>query len=229
MKKLQYFAHRGECVDAPENTLLAIEKALAHNAAPWIEVDVWRVENELIVIHDKALERATNGTGEVGEQTLQYLKSLNAGKGQSIPWLREVFELVNARAGINVELKGYDTAQLIVQLIEEYVSKHNWSYDQFLVSSFNHHELKEVKSIQPKIKIGALIKGLPLHYAKFAEELGAYSVHTHVDYTTKEMVDDAHKRKLKVFVYVIESQKDLKRMRELDVDGIFINDLTIIS
>jgi glycerophosphoryl diester phosphodiesterase len=46
------FAHKGASADAPENTLLAIEQALIQQA-DGIEVDVYQLGNELVVIHDK--------------------------------------------------------------------------------------------------------------------------------------------------------------------------------
>ncbi len=128
MKKLLCFAHRGASGHEPENTLLAVEKAIVLGA-DWIEVDVYAVEGELIVIHDERLERTTNGTGCVMDKTLAYLRSLDAGKGQRIPTLREVFDCVDRRVGINVELKGPDTAGLAVSLIDEYVSHKGWNYD----------------------------------------------------------------------------------------------------
>ena len=81
------FAHRGASGHEPENTLLAIEKALSMGA-PWIEIDVFCVEGELVVIHDERLEYTTSGRGYVTEKTLAHLRTLDAGKGQRIPLLR---------------------------------------------------------------------------------------------------------------------------------------------
>ena len=117
MKKLICFAHRGASGHEPENTLSAVEKAI-ELGADWIEVDVYAVKGELIIIHDERLERTTNGTGYVRDTSLAYLRSLDAGKGQCIPTLREVLDSVDRRAGINVELKGPNTAGLAVSLIE---------------------------------------------------------------------------------------------------------------
>jgi len=101
MNPLLCFAHRGASGHEPENTLSAVEKAIILGS-DWIEVDVYAVEGELIVIHDERLERTTNGTGSVMDKTLAYLQSLDAGKGQQIPSLREVFDCVDHRAVINV-------------------------------------------------------------------------------------------------------------------------------
>ena len=92
MKKLVCFAHRGASGHEPENTLSAVEKAI-ELGADWIEVDVHAVKGELIVVHDERLERTTNGgRGYVTEKPLAYLRSLDAGKGQRIPALREILD-----------------------------------------------------------------------------------------------------------------------------------------
>jgi glycerophosphoryl diester phosphodiesterase len=87
------FGHRGAAGYAPENTLASVEKAISLGA-DWVEVDVYAVENELVVIHDDRLERTTNGSGYIIEQSLEYLRSLDAGEGEKIPFLREIFDLV---------------------------------------------------------------------------------------------------------------------------------------
>lgn len=212
--------HRGAAGHAPENTLASVEKAISLRA-DWVEVDVYSVENELLVIHDERLERTTNGSGYVTEQSLAYLRSLDAGGGERIPFLHEVFDLVNCRAGINVELKGPGTAAPVVSLVNRYVKERGRDYRQILISSFNHHELQLVKRLEPRILTGALILALPLDFARFAEELGAYAVHPGSEFINREFVEDAHRRGLKVFVYTINHPDDLARMKALGVDGVF--------
>ncbi|RMF56990.1 MAG: glycerophosphodiester phosphodiesterase, partial [Calditrichaeota bacterium] len=56
------FAHRGSSGHRPENTLLAIRTAL-YQQADYVEIDVYKVENRLLVFHDERLERTTNGMG----------------------------------------------------------------------------------------------------------------------------------------------------------------------
>jgi glycerophosphoryl diester phosphodiesterase len=228
LNNLICFAHRGASGHEPENTLLSIEKAISLGAQ-WIEIDVYAVENELVVIHDERLERTTNGTGYVMDQSLEYLRSLDAGKGQKIPLLREVLNLISKRVGVNVELKGTKSAHPVTALIADYVKNNDWNYEQFLVSSFDHNELKKVKALQPKIKLGALISSVPFHYARFAENLEAYSVHIKIKSVNKEFVDDAHRRKLKVFVFTVNSLVDIERMRSIGVDGIFTDYPELVS
>jgi len=220
MKKLLCFAHRGASGHEPENTLSAVEKAI-DLGADWIEVDVYAVERELIVIHDERLDRTTNGTGLVMDTTLEYLRSLDAGKGQRVPTLREVFDCVDRRAGINVELKGSETAGLVVSLINEYVTAWKWCSDQFIVSSFHRRELGKVKKLDPDIRIGIVIGGFHRPYKKFVTQFITYSVHPRIDFVNADFVRSAHERGLKVFVYTVNHPEDIARMAAVGVDGIF--------
>ncbi len=220
MINLLCFAHRGASGHEPENTLSAVEKAIVLGA-DWIEVDVYAVEGELIVIHDERLERTTDGMGKVTDKTLAYLRSLNAGKGQPIPTLREVFDCADRRVGMNVELKGPDTAGLAVSLIDEYVSHKGWNYDQFILSSFSDRELTKVKELDPHIKIGIVIGGRRRRYKKFTRRFATYSVHPRIDLVNTEFIKDARQRGLKVFVYTVNHPDDIARLEAMGVDGIF--------
>jgi len=220
MKKLICFAHRGASGHEPENTLSAVAKAV-ELGADWIEVDVYAVKGELIVIHDERLERTTNGTGYVTEKPLAYLHSLDAGKGQRIPTLREILDTVDGRAGMNVELKGPKTARLAVSLIEEYIRERQWNYEQFIVSSFDRSQLRKVKKLNPRIRIGILIDRPRRHYAIFARRYDAYSVHVQIDLASARFTGRAHERGLKVFVYTVNEPEEIDRLQALGVDGIF--------
>lgn len=212
--------HRGAAGHEPENTLLSIEKAL-DLGVDFIEIDVYCIEGALLVIHDETLDRTTNGSGYIWDHSLAELRQLDAGKGQQIPLLEEVLEAVNRRAGINIELKGAQTASPTAALINRYIRSGGWRYSDFLVSSFNHHELAAIKKIQPEIPIGALICGIPIDYARFAEALRSYSVNPSLDFINAEFVADAHQRGLKVLVYTVNNRADLQRMSDLGVDGVF--------
>ena len=206
---------------APENTLLSFHKAL-ELGTPCMEMDVYSVDGHLVVFHDSRLERTTNGTGYLLDQKFNDLRKLDAGNGEKIPTLKEAFEAINLNAGVNIELKGPDTAVPVVEFIAK-MRKSGWHDDLILVSSFNHRELLEVKRRDPRIKLGALIVGLPIDDAIFAQSLGAYSVHLSIEFIDRRFVKDAHNRDLRVFVFTVDHPEDIKKMEELGVDGVFTN------
>ncbi len=216
------FGHRGAAGHEPENTLRSVRKAL-ELGANGIEVDVHLADDRLVVIHDDTLDRTTNGTGAVAEKSFACLRSLDAGCGERIPTLEEVFETVNRRAVINVELKGPGTASPVGRLIDQYVQERGWRYEDFLVSSFDHTQIQTAKKLCPEIRTGALIEKAPPGLSTFAEELGAWSLHPGKHCVTPELVVDAHRRGLKVLVFTINRPAAIAAMAALGVDGVFTN------
>ena len=216
------FAHRGASADAPENTLLAIEQALIQQA-DGIEIDVYQLGDELVVIHDRWVSRTTNGNRLLSDYTLEELQTLDAGQGQFVPTLWQVLERVQGQCLINIEMKGVDDVSLVNVCINKAVSQLNFKPEQFIVSSFNHHLLLAFKSTAPNTKIGGLTGSNPLDYAKFAQKLQAYSVNAEISFVDQAFVIDAHNRGLKMFVYTVDEPADLLRLQSWGVDGVFSN------
>ncbi len=204
--------HRGACGYEPENTMRSFKKAI-ELGVDMIELDVQVCKTgEVVVIHDETVDRTTNGKGKVGELSFDELRSLDAGKGEKIPLLTEVF---NLGVPINIELKGEGTAGPVALIIKEYDGKGS-SYDDFFVSSFDYERIMEFKQLCPKVKVGFVTKELV-----DVGGLDVYSVNVMVKNLTKEFVDEAHSKGLKVFAYVVNDKEDIERIKSIGVDGIF--------
>ena len=210
--------HRGARGHEPENTLRSVRRAL-ELGAHGIEIDVWFTDGELVVIHDARLDRTTNGRGYVSRKTFAQLRALDAGQGERIPTLREVFETVDRRAFVNVELKGRRTAGPVSALIAEFVEQRGWSYEDFVVSSFSRAELRAIAD--PRIPIALLLARPTRLYPLSARRVRASAVNPALRYVTRQFVEDAHRRGLRVFVYTVNEPADIARMREWGVDGVF--------
>lgn len=210
--------HRGACGYEPENTLRSIRRAL-ELGAHGVEIDVRLVHGELLVMHDAKLDRTTNGHGYLVRKSLTALRALDAGHGERIPTLREVFQTVNRRAFINIELKGRRTAAPVCALIHEFVYTHGWQYADFLVSSFHRTELRAVPD--PQVPIGLLLTRPTRLYGLSARRVRACAVHPAVRYVTARFVADAHRRGLRVFPYTANDPAEIARLRDLGVDGVF--------
>jgi glycerophosphoryl diester phosphodiesterase len=210
--------HRGACGHEPENTLRSFRRAL-ELGADGVELDVRLVHGELLVIHDGKLDRTTNGHGYLARKSLAALRALDAGKGEHIPTLREVFETVHRRAFINIELKGRRTAHPVTALIREFVRTHGWQYEDFLVSSFSRAELRAVTDA--KIPIALLLTRPTRLYSLSARRVRACAVNPAARHVTARFVADAHRRGLRVFPYTVNAPAEIRRLRDLGVDGIF--------
>lgn len=125
-------AHRGLVQYAPENTLPAFAAAIALEAA--IELDVYQTrDGQLVVIHDKTVDRTTNGTGDVSMMTLVEIRKLDAGSwfhpvftNVKVPTLEEVFQLIRQRQrkpvtiALNMKVISADIEKKIVKLVDDY-------------------------------------------------------------------------------------------------------------
>lgn len=214
--------HRGAKDYAPENTLLSIQKAI-ELGVDYVEFDVHSLKDgSLVIIHDVTLDRTTNGHGFVADKTLAEIKQLDAGLGEKIPTLQEVLDLVNRKVKVIIEISGLlPIATKVADVIDEYVEEKNWKYDDFMVSSFNHPELKIFKDLVPEVKIGANTSGVPISYAQFAQELDADFLTTENCYLTDDVfVKDAHQRGIQVILYTINSQEVFNRYKEFGIDGV---------
>src|SRR5258707_6227763 len=71
-------AHRGASGHAPENTLAAFRKAVAHGA-PFIETDLQLSRDaRFVAIHDSTVDRTTGGSGAVHYLTPSGMRRLDA-------------------------------------------------------------------------------------------------------------------------------------------------------
>lgn len=207
----------------PENTLRSFKKALELKV-DMVEFDVYVCKTgELVVIHDDLVERTTNGNGKVVEMTFQELRALDAGSGEKIPTLEEVLDLIDHKVQVNIELKGLNTAEPVAEAIRNYVSEKGWSYNDFLVSSFNHQELRKFQLLLPAVKIGVLTANSSVNLSELAEQFDAYSINLRLKSVNQEFIKEAHKLGLKVFVYTVDKKEDIKRMKHWKLDGIFTN------
>ncbi len=211
--------HRGARGHAPENTLLGIDTGI-RLGAHMIEIDVQLHSGMLLVIHDLRVDRTTNGKGRVDALTIDALRSLDAGRGQRIPTLDEVIDLVDGRVPLNIELKtGLGTAAAVAGALGRRLPA--LPAEQFLVSSFHLPELYEFRQLLPQIPVGALLCGVPLDWAACAAELSADSLNLSDEFVDERLVADAKAQGRKVYVYTVNEPDDMLRLRAMGIDGIF--------
>jgi glycerophosphoryl diester phosphodiesterase len=235
-------AHRGGAGLWPENTLYAFERAAALGVDV-IEIDVRATaDGELVVFHDEGVERTTDGAGRVGSLTLAELKRLDAahrfspdggqsfphrGSGVSVPTLREVFEAL-PRMRFNIEPKQTvpSIAAPLCRLIREYGMT-----DRVLIASFSRATLVEFRRECPEVATsaatGEVASFLTLHGAGLAASYGpsmqALQVPEHAGalrVLTREFVEAAHGRNLRVHAWTVNAEGDMRRLVEMGVDGV---------
>ncbi len=212
--------HRGASGTEPENTLRSFRKAL-EAGADGIELDVHLcASGELVVIHDYTVDRTTDGSGKVSDLPLDELRELDAGKGERIPLLTEVLDVIAGRVLVNIELKGDNTARSVSRVISSYLGR-GYEADDLLVSSFKPTELSDFISFGDDIRIGVLFEDHPEMYLDFAGGIGAYSVHPRKDLVSPSLVQRSVDMGCRVLTWSVNDRVEADRLRSMGVTGIF--------
>jgi glycerophosphoryl diester phosphodiesterase len=216
--------HRGGMGYETENTVAAVQKAIALGA-DMVEIDVFQCKSgEIVVFHDENVERLTNGAGSIEELDIIEVKSLILNDGHRVPLLQDILKAIDRKCRINIELKGANTADKVAHILHYYIEKKGWKPEDFLVSSLNETELREFHARNPIIPIGILIiEDTPLKALPLAQELKAVSIHAHYQKLTKSIIRTLHKKGFKVYAGVVNEPADIQKMKDWGVDGIFTN------
>jgi glycerophosphoryl diester phosphodiesterase len=144
-------AHRGAVGQGqPENTLAAFRQAIASGAEA-IEIDLRGTKDgEIVVIHDAKVDRTTNGSGAVADQTLAQLRQLDAGRGERIPTYREVLQLVSGTGIVlllDIKKGGVLDRRQVIRLTEEHDMVAN-----VIVGPRNLDDLRAFREFNPDLR-----------------------------------------------------------------------------
>jgi glycerophosphoryl diester phosphodiesterase len=227
------FAHRGASAFAPENTLAAFALALEHGA-PAIEFDVkLTMDRHVVLMHDQTVDRTTNGKGAVTQQSLAILKALDAGswkdekyRGEKIPTLDEVFATFGRKLFMNVELTNYATPfDGLVHEVTKRVKEHGLE-EHVIFSSFFPTNLVIGRRLLPKVPRGQLaLSGHSGWWQRLAGNFMALDAeHPYTDDVTADSVARAHSKNRRVHVWTVNNPDNMRRLKNLGVDGIFTDD-----
>ena len=210
--------HRGAAELEPENTRLSIQKAI-DLSVDQVEIDVHLTRDQhLVVIHDATVDRTTDGQGVVADFTLVEIKRLDAGKGECIPTLQEVIDLVRGKVVLQIELKGPDTAEPVVRAVER-----NSIESEVLLTSFVHERLREARQLNPSLALGALWSNPPADACEQAIDMGAEAIHIQHQNIDAQLVRKAHAHGLQIRAWNPDTVEEIQRAIDLGVDAVGSN------
>lgn len=227
MNKPMIIGHRGAAGEAPENTLASFRLAL-EQGVHGIELDVHlSADGRLIVCHDPTLDRTTDGSGWIGRMNAADIRQYDAGsyfavrfRGEKVPLLDEVFDLVPPGILINVEVKHSYDGRLEKALLS--FLRERERLEQVVVSSFDHKCLYRMKQEEKGLRIGLLYAANLINHANYALMLGVgvHSLHPHHRLLEEEDVAKANSRGLATFPYTANDPDELHRLIRCGVTGI---------
>lgn len=223
MNETIVIGHRGAMGHETENTLASVQKAL-DLGVNMIEIDVFKVKSgEIVVFHDETLERLSNSGGRIEDYNIFDLKRVTLNGNHQIPMLQDVLKLIDHKVPLNIELKGAGTADRVNFIIEYYIKERGWKLQDFLISSFNWNELRDMRKLNKNIAIAVLTDGNPVEAIPVAKALGAVAINPDYKMLTEENIAEIKAEGFKIYTYTVNEPKDIEKMKDLGVDGIFTN------
>lgn len=233
-------AHRGASGVAPENTIPAIEAALAQRTG-WVEVDVRRSrDGALVLMHDETLDRTTDAPRVfpgrapwlVGDFTLAELQRLDAGawfgpgfRRTRIPMLRNLLAVLTPATGLLLEVKdpllypGIEV-QIVAELMADGFLDAALAERRLVVSSFDHESMRRLSSLCRQLPVGLGFE-LPPTDAQLRDAAGfATEINADALILDRELVRRVHELDLSLSVFTVNEDEEARAALAAGVDGI---------
>jgi len=202
--------HRGAKGYATENTIASFQKAI-ELGVDMIELDVHLSKDGIpVVIHDETIDRTTHYSGFVNQFTAEFLQSIG------VPTLRDVFDLVENRCAINIEIKVFVATKPVLEVLKNT----KFPQEKIIISSFNWDVLNVCHSEGENISLGFLTELSIEEALTFAKKINAYSINPYFKLLNPENVKDIHQNGFKVFPWTVNNPDDITFVKSLKVDGI---------
>ena len=214
--------HRGSKGYIAENTLESINHAILLGV-DGIEIDIFKcLSGELVLSHENDLKRLTGKSGQLEKLTLNELKKFLVVGKYNIPTLTDVLIKIETPLFVNIELKGLNTAQPTSKIISDISINTSWSFEHFIVSSFNWDELELFRSVDKNTPVGVLVsKSMSINEAiEFGKNINAQAIHPNFRLLNDKAVKKIKNNGFKIYTWTVNDEDDINFMKKLKVDGI---------
>jgi glycerophosphoryl diester phosphodiesterase len=197
----------------PENTLRSFRHA-ERAGMDAIELDLHlSKDGALVVMHDTAVDRTTDGSGPIAELTLAELKELDAGGGERVPVFEEVLDAV--AAPIQAEIKDAAAARALAAVMHE-----RSLVERVEVSSFHDEAVAEIAKLVPGVRTVLIASRWGADVVDRAKAVGAATLALNIRRLTLEIVERAHTEGLGVLGWVVNTEDHLRLARAFRLDGV---------
>lgn len=228
-------AHRGYSAGAPENTLLAFERAIALGARS-IELDIqWTKDDVPVVTHDPSLGRTIAGTGKVADLTWNELQNCDAGSwfnpefsDQRVPSLEQVLPQLERLPGqLFLDLKPYcQWSDERVKLLLDLLDRYRWrdrsvacSFNPEVADRFNADILKPMAIGYSLTSSESFYELLPRAMTAGAAMICAYDILL----ADPDLIWDAHASGLEIVAWTVDRLEDMQQLSDFGVDRVITN------
>jgi glycerophosphoryl diester phosphodiesterase len=194
------------------------------------EVDVLMTRDRVpVVVHDQTLMRLAGGQGAIHSMTWKELSRLDVGShfhprfaGERIPVLSEVLDAYGDMV-LDIEIKGFTPwSEGLEDAVVEMVKERGMT-DRVIISSFNPLILRRVMKLEPRIMTGSnyvVDAILILRRMWFSPFVKPFSKHPQPYQVDEAYMRRQQRRGIRVIPWGVDDPADMRRMFELDVDGL---------
>ncbi len=229
-KPVYVTAHRGSSGRAPQNTISAFVAAI-EDKADYVELDVQETKDGVVVVlHDANLHHVGGVDKNIWDLNYSELQAIDVGSsfspefaGEKVPTLEEAIDVTKSKVKLNIELKlnGHEKnlVENTVRIVEE-----KGIEDECVITSLDYNALKEVRALNPDLRIGMIIGYVIGDYSKL--DVDFYSVEPNL-VLTKKFMRDAHDDNKEVHIWTLNPKADVSQSLDLGVDNI-INDYPVM-
>lgn len=212
------YGHRGSPATHPENTLASF-RAAVEAGCDGIELDVWNSADKVpVVIHDRRLERTTNGFGNVDETVLRELQMLDAGAGEPIPTLAQTLDLIDESVHLDIEVKGQNAEDAILQALGSR-PRTSWA-----ISSFDWNVLGKFRERSPDADLWVLTETDIGEAIEEAKRLGASTLAVDKNIYDERAAEQAIQANFAVMAWTANQLDECRRLRDLGVKAVCTDD-----
>lgn len=247
--------HRGDSSSAPENTMLAFQKAV-DTGIDFLETDISMTkDDELVLFHDENpedLKRVTGQEGRIRDLTLDEVRQLDIGyyftldggqtypfrgQGHSIITVRELFErFPDIKVNVDMKTEELETPNVLASLIKE-----NEREDSVIVGSFHDIQISRFRRICPDIPTAAnpsevtrFVFGLMMRALRLFVRDPPYRAfqvpvkYGRINVVNHRFIEASHDRNIAVHVWTINERDEMEKLIDMEVDGIFTDNPSLL-
>lgn len=210
-------AHRGASGYKVENTLSAFTAAVKLGV-DIVELDIRRCKTgEAIVIHDKFINSKNI---KIKKLSLKELQHIHLAGNEKIPTLQEALAVIPTSVKVDIDIKDAKATMEVIYAIEDAVKKGR-SYNDFLVTTYNPTILFTINRHNNRIGTSFLIFFLPTTFIRLAARFhNTVSVQLKLKHVSQQTLTLAHQFGLQVWAWVANEPEEIKRLKQMKVDGI---------
>ncbi|AJQ93498.1 glycerophosphodiester phosphodiesterase family protein [Gynuella sunshinyii] len=227
----QVIAHRGISASAPENTLSAFKLAKQHGIE-WVEFDVsLSLDRECVIFHDDDLDRCSNLSGPLAQQSLAALKQGDFGSwfapeyaGETILELKSLIQWLQTNdMHFNLEIKVDPNIawEPLVENIAATLPQTSWLREHCLVSSFHPAALLAFSRLREDVPLGILLDEPMQHWQDWAEGVNASTVNCNYDHLTTAFANDVVDAGYQLLVYTVNTPEQFETALSLHATAVF--------